>query len=240
MLTPTATLLLCLTAPLSAALPTNLLTEWQPDGAVVHDPCPEFYWEVAGQEASQVAVRLGDQVVWDSGRLETPVTVAEYDGPPLEEGREYTWRVRVWDADGPGDWSPPMRFSYAHRAMPMVRPHIRTFMNFGGATDFAVENLDLTFRREPNTIRPSILALHYSLLATMVIPSTKADMLEKFCVDNGLTGEGILEEMFIHFRTDTPVTLHVGAERAANPRETRLVPGWDPRHDRNDALNALA
>ena len=39
--------------------------------------------------------------------------------------------------------------------------------------------------------------------------------------------------MFSHFRTDRTVTLHVGAERASNPREARPCPGWDPRNDRN-------
>ena len=35
--------------------------------------------------------------------------------------------------------------------------------------------------------------------------------------------------MFCHFAQDTFVTLHVGAERAANPLQRRLCPGWDPR-----------
>ncbi|MCK4966261.1 carbohydrate binding domain-containing protein, partial [bacterium] len=67
----------------------------------------------------------------------------------------------------------------------------------------------------------------------MVIPSSKADLLAQYCVQRGLTNEGILEEMFLHFAENAEVTLHVGAERADNPRETRLIKGWDPRNDRD-------
>ncbi len=226
-------MLVLVSSALSAPAPTSMLTEWRPAGATVTDPCPEFYWELPSQTACQVHVGSADEVLWDSGRHKTTVSVVEYAGPALEATTEYWWRVRGWDEAGESEWSARTAFSYAREARPMVKPHIRTFMNFGGSTDFAVEHLDLSFRPEPNAIRPSILSLRYSLLATMVIPSEKADALEAFCVERGLTDDGILEAMFSHFRIDTSVTLHVGAERASNPRETRLIPGWDPANDPN-------
>ena len=217
-----------------AAPPTDLLTEWLPgQGVVVSDPCPELSWQADGQVACQVRCGPIGGPQWDNGRRQTPVGVVEYGGPPLQENETYSWQVRHWGPEGVSDWTAPLTFSYRRRAAPGVRPHIRTFMNFGGSTQFAVENLDLTFRREPNELRPEILSLQYSLLATMVIPSPKAEDLAQFCVEKSLTREGILEEMFAHFGTDTKVTLHVGAERAENPRETRLCPGWDPANDRN-------
>ena len=67
----------------------------------------------------------------------------------------------------------------------------------------------------------------------MVIPSEKATALERFCLEKGLTTGGLPETMFVHFAEDTPVRLHVGAERAENPIEERVVPGWDAANDRN-------
>lgn len=216
-----------------AQAPDGMLTEWHGADTVISDPCPEMYWQCGAQTACQVVVGTGEQQTWDSGELNTPVPAVEYAGPALVEQQAYWWRVRVWDADGPSPWSERLRFTYERRPRPMVRPHIRTFMNFGGSAEFAAANLDLSFRAEPNQVRPDILALRYSLLATMVIPSPKAEALEQFCVEEGLTDSGIVEDMFCHFSADTQVTLHVGAERASNPRETRLVPGWDPSNDRD-------
>lgn len=228
-------LALCaLAAPaLAVETPSHLLTEWAPGAPVASDPCPDLYWECAGQEAYQVQCGSGQSALWDTGRLAGPVTVTEYGGPALETDRTYRWRVRTWVGGEASDWSDPVTFSLRHVRRPSVRPHIRTLVNFGGTTEFAIANLDLTFHPEPNALRPDTLRLQYSLLATMVVPSEKADALARFCVDRGLTQEGIAERMFAHFRTDTGVKLHVGAERAGNLFEVRTCPGWDPRNDRN-------
>ena len=215
------------------AAPARLLTEWLPGTPEVSDPCPDLSWEAAGQVACRVQVGRGETLLWESGRLETPVPVVEYDGPALPDGAACWWRVRVWDAGGEGEWSARAGFTYRRKARPSVRPHLRAFMNFGGSTPFAVENLDLVYRSEAKRARPSILALNYSLLATMVVPSPKAEALAKYCTAKGLSQGEIPEAMFAHFAADTEVTLHVGAERAGNPRETRRCPGWDPRNDRN-------
>jgi alpha-L-rhamnosidase len=49
----------------------------------------------------------GETLCWDTGRVQSPdCTGIPYDGPGLERGGRYTWRVRVWDGDSvAGDWS---------------------------------------------------------------------------------------------------------------------------------------
>jgi alpha-L-rhamnosidase len=57
--------------------------------------------------------QFDEGLIWDSGRVEsrTQFGVA-YDGQPLESGRRYFWRVRVWATgeDNSGTWSEPAWF----------------------------------------------------------------------------------------------------------------------------------
>jgi len=154
----------------------------------------------------------------------------------------YHWTVRVWDAQRqPLPPAATQTFRLNVQPMPHHLPTIRTFINFAGNAQFARDWLDLSFRKEAKELRDGVLATQYGLICTLVVPHPttgrpldgKAAALADYCVSTGLTKEGILEEMFCHFAADTKVTLHVGAERAANPRETRLCPGWDPANDRN-------
>lgn len=220
---------------------SSLLCEWRGDGSVIDDPCPEFYWECEGQTAYRIIVSSSRQMadnaeadMWDSSKVETPLTIAEYEGKSLQDGHTYWWRLKTWGAEGKeGDFTPARSFTYRPAALPRRLPHIRTFLNFGSDPKLIAQRYDLTFRSEAKKHNPQILAAKYTLLATMVVPSKKAEMLAKFCVEEGLTKEGIYEEMFLHYREDRNVTLHVGAERASNPLETRRIPGWDPANDRN-------
>jgi|GEM_PF-1458328 len=239
----------CRAALCAPGAPENLRCEWRVNPTDVRDPCPELYWEVGSQSAFRVVVARTPEdlskpkaVVWDSGKIESQLPIVEYAGPRLENDRTYYWSVRVWDADGrPIPDSPPQRFSLRVRPMPHHLPTARTFINFGGTPDFAREWLDLCFRKEAKQGRSSVLTTTYALVCTMVLPhpstgrplAGKAKQLADFCVARGLTREGILEDMFCHFAADTKVRLHVGAERAANPVEERVCPGWDPRNDRN-------
>jgi len=216
--------------------PTDLVCEWQASPAVVTDPLVHFAWEAPGQAQYQVVVRadpaetkVNEGDLLSTGWVASRVGVCEYNGPPLEPGRTYLWRVRVRDADGKaGPFTEERRFTYTPRELAHRLPHIRTFVNFGGNAQAVAERYDLTFRSDAKQSRPEIIALNYSLLCTMVIPSEKAEALERFCVEKGLTNQSILEDMFVHYARDTQVRLHVGAERAENPLETRTVPGWDP------------
>lgn len=110
---------------------------------------------------------------------------------------------------------------------PKRLPTVRTFMNFGGDAAWMRERIDLCFRHDVRQDGAGPLAIRYELVCTMIEPSPTAEALRAWCRQEGLD----YEDCFIHFAADTRVTLHVGAESAANPRETRVCPGWDPRHD---------
>jgi len=220
----------------------DLRCEWVVGNPAVRDICPELCWSTDGQQAWQVQVAAGEQdllagrdLQWDSGRTEGRLPIVEYAGPALDDGAAYFWRVRLWGEDGdPGPWSEVQRFVTDFRPLPSLRPHIRYFVNFGAAdAEMMARRYDASFRAEPNEIRPEYIGLRYCLMATMVIPSAKHDDLAAWCAEQGLGEGGVPEEMFCHFAEDTSVTLHVGAEKAGNPRETRTVPGWDPANDRN-------
>lgn len=230
---------LAATAP--QAQPMGLLCEWRADNEAVRDTHPELLWEADRQVACQVQVALSEGAFegnchWDSGRLDTPLPIVEYAGPALEDGGTYLWRARVWDApDGaPGPWSEVAHFTTSFEPPPSLRPHMRYFVNFGSSdARMMAERYDVSFRAEPNEVRPEYIGLRYCLMATMVIPSEKHDDLLAWCVEQGLATDAVPEEMFVHYAQDTQVTLHVGSENAANPRETRTIPGWDPANDRN-------
>ena len=219
----------------------TLLCEWQGDAGVVSDLCPEFYWEMEGQTAYRIIVCSAREAagqaqgdMWDSGKVDTPLCIAEYEGKPLQDGRTYWWRLKTWDANEvETELTPPRSFTFQITPLPHRLPNIRTFVNFGSRPDLIAQRFDLTFRSEGKRFNPRIIALRYALLATLVVPSEKASMLEKFCVQSKLTATGADEAMFLHFREDREVTLHAGAERAGNPLVKRLVPGWDPANDRN-------
>ncbi|MBT3379173.1 MAG: hypothetical protein HN742_13495 [Lentisphaerae bacterium] len=229
----------------SSAAPTDLRCEWQTSPAVVTDPCPEFYWETVSQSACRVLVSQDADfatTLWDSGRREQALAIVEYAGPTLKDDTVYYWQVHVWNATGRLQSTAPIQtFRLATGPLPRHLPTIRTFMNFGGNADFARDWLDLSFRKQVKSARDDILVVHYGLVCTLVVPhpstgkplSGKAKSLADFCVREGLTKAGILEDMFCHFAEDTKVNLHVGRESASCPRETRICPGWDPRNDRN-------
>jgi len=232
----------------AAAAPTDLRCEWRVAPDSVTDPCPEFCWKASTQSAFRVAVAEsaealgGGQFGWDSGKVEGRLPIVEYAGPPLDDGKTYWWQVTVWDSDGK-ELPPSAAQRFTTRLGPAAHhlPTIRTFINFAGTPDFARDWLDLCFQRDAKQERDDVLVVTYALVCTMVLPhpSTgralegKAKELEGFCVRRGLTKAGIPERMFCHFAEDTHVRLHVGAERASNPIEDRLCPGWDPRNDRN-------
>ncbi|MEW6357592.1 MAG: putative glycoside hydrolase [Planctomycetota bacterium] len=220
----------------------KLLCEWKENPTAVGDRCPEFSWETKSQSAYRIIVSgpalagiftFGD--LWDSSKVTTPLPIAEYAGKPLQDGKTYSWRVQVWDADGnPGPWSAAQRFTTKFWQPPSHLPHIRTFLNFGSKPELIASRYDITFRQDAKPFRPEIITINYSLLATMVIPSDKEKELAAYCVKTGLTTSGVHEDMFIHFREDHPVTLHVGSESPTSPIEKRIVPGWEPANDRND------
>ncbi|OAV43136.1 sulfatase-like hydrolase/transferase [Lewinella sp. 4G2] len=94
-----------------SAAPQNLSLEFIRDPAtvVLRDPEPEFAWVVPHGTGMQTAYQIlvassstnlennrGD--VWDSKKVRSNQNVGiEYAGPALQKGRQYWWKVRVWD-----------------------------------------------------------------------------------------------------------------------------------------------
>ena len=90
---------------------------------ISHDPV--FSWKINAepdgfaQQACQVIISndrdiidVSGENIWDSQKLETSNSIQiRYDGPALENGKEYFARVRVWDQnDVPSAWSEGVRF----------------------------------------------------------------------------------------------------------------------------------
>jgi alpha-L-rhamnosidase len=67
---------------------------------------PSLSWRIespahdAKQSAFEVIVKSGGANVWTSGKIESPAESVDYGGPPLESGRRYSWKVRVWNQAG--------------------------------------------------------------------------------------------------------------------------------------------
>lgn len=73
----------------------------------VDNPAPRFSWKMQSDErgwkqsAYQLIVKDGDNVVWDSGKVESADSTAiAYEGQGLRSSAEYDWTVHVWDAHG--------------------------------------------------------------------------------------------------------------------------------------------
>lgn len=110
-------LALLLAGPASTA--QVLTVEDRVDPIGVGDPTPELAWRQDGvsvQRAYQVQVasvadRLDAPDLWDSGRVESATSAfVSYAGAPLRSRQQAYWRVRTWDAAGPGPWSAAARF----------------------------------------------------------------------------------------------------------------------------------
>ncbi|MBO7655622.1 MAG: alpha-L-rhamnosidase N-terminal domain-containing protein, partial [Kiritimatiellae bacterium] len=60
--------------------------------------------------ADQPPLTKGADLLWRTKQIQTDPAIL-YDGRPLQPGKPYFWRVRVWDKENkPTDWSAPARF----------------------------------------------------------------------------------------------------------------------------------
>lgn len=69
---------------------------------------PRFFWHCEGgvrQTAYQITARRGEEIVWDSGKVESAdMTHIRYAGKPLHSRDSIQWQVRLWDEnDQPGE-----------------------------------------------------------------------------------------------------------------------------------------
>ena len=104
-------------------LTVELIREPSTDGSIF-DLNPEFGWTVPlgakYQSAHQilvasnkVSIDANNGDIWDSGKVRSSLsTNVEYQGNPLEIGKTYFWKVRIWDEENRlVDYSEPQRFT---------------------------------------------------------------------------------------------------------------------------------
>ena len=112
--------------PGTAAEPSPSRAPLAPAGLTVDDTAaplnvegdPQFGWLPRDKDPNEIQtgyharVSQGDEVVWDSGKVESSEqSFVDYDGPELDSGSPYSWTVRTWDRDGlSSPWAPPGHF----------------------------------------------------------------------------------------------------------------------------------
>lgn len=80
--------------------PVNLKTEQLENPVGVGEMQPRLSWRIESDQPGvmQTAYQIEVAGVWDSGKVLSDRSVAiPYSGPRLESGRQYHWRIRVWD-----------------------------------------------------------------------------------------------------------------------------------------------
>lgn len=99
----------------------HLRCEYKADPIGIDSTSPRLSWRLQSDARGvvQAAYRVqvaADQakwgrksVLWDTGKVDSDrSTQVPYEGPALESGRRYYWRVRVWDGnDRRSKWSEP-------------------------------------------------------------------------------------------------------------------------------------
>jgi alpha-L-rhamnosidase len=85
-------------------------------------PAPRLSWQMEsdargeGQTGYEIVVASRPEILaadrgdlWNTGKVESDISVnIPYEGSPLESGKRYFWKVRVWDKKGtPSAWSGP-------------------------------------------------------------------------------------------------------------------------------------
>ncbi|MBT29362.1 MAG: acetylglucosamine-6-sulfatase [Thalassobius sp.] len=91
------------------SLSVELIRDPSHNGVAIKDTKPEYSWIVPNEAVNQVAYQLlvassqekidnnqGD--IWNTKRVSSAQTVGiEHDGEKLEAGKQYFWKVRIWD-----------------------------------------------------------------------------------------------------------------------------------------------
>jgi len=67
---------------------------------------PRFYWQCESgikQTAYQIIAKVGEEAVWDSGKVESSsMTHIPYEGRELKSRERVHWSVKLWDENGEG------------------------------------------------------------------------------------------------------------------------------------------
>ena len=93
----------------------RLKTEYLKNPLGIDFTAPRLFWNCADgvrQTAYQVICRdENENLLWDSGKIESGSMHTIYAGTPLHSRVHVVWQVRLWDEnDVPGDWSEPAVF----------------------------------------------------------------------------------------------------------------------------------
>ena len=93
----------------------RLKTEYLKNPLGIDFTAPRLFWNCADgvrQTAYQVICRdENENLLWDSGKIESHSMCTNYAGTPLHSRIRVLWQVRLWDeSDVPGDWSEPAVF----------------------------------------------------------------------------------------------------------------------------------
>ena len=86
----------------------HLQTEYLTEPVGIDIVKPRFYWNCTGgisQSAYQITVKKEEEVLWDSGKVQSSsMTHILYEGRPLKSRERLIWTVIVWDENGlPGE-----------------------------------------------------------------------------------------------------------------------------------------
>jgi alpha-L-rhamnosidase len=97
-----------------------LKTEYKINPLGIDSPKPRLSWNLESEVCDQVqtayqilvasareALTSNNGDIWDSGKVESDQSVhVAYNGKTLKSGKQYYWKVRVWDKEGnASDWS---------------------------------------------------------------------------------------------------------------------------------------
>ena len=93
----------------------RLKTEYLKNPLGIDFTAPRLFWNCADgvrQTAYQVICRdESENLLWDSGKIESHSMCTNYAGTPLHSRVHVVWQVRLWDEnDVPSDWSEPAVF----------------------------------------------------------------------------------------------------------------------------------
>ena len=130
--------------------------------------------------------------------------------------------------------------------LPQNRSHIRIFRNFGDEEEIIRNKYDLSHTTGVKNYSPDHIPLLYDLNTEMIVPSNKASSIKEWwcinklqktldqcnisedwlCKDESLCD--VPEEIFLHFKNDTQITLSLGILNLFDSIRTGTVKGWDP------------
>lgn len=83
---------------------TYLRTEYLSEPLGIDIVLPRFYWNCEGgkkQTAYRIVVKKEQELLWDSGKVESDSTIhIQYQGRPLKSRERADWSVQLWDENG--------------------------------------------------------------------------------------------------------------------------------------------